>query len=132
MSTFDPKAKSDKSPPPSAFQPVKKLKLECGMDGYVKMVKEILGLVLILATFANETFKAMLPKNLQLSATYAYDFIMGAGAWLGYAVAALYFFSVEYDFGDQVCEASAYGYEAIDALQVLVNFTDSTKAKPTA
>ena len=62
-----------------------------------------------------------------MSATYAYDFLMGAGAWAGYVMAALYFFSVEYDFGDAVCDGSGYAYEAIDALQILVNFTETSK-----
>ena len=126
--SYDPKSKNAGAPPASAFEAKKGGKLECSMDGYQKMTKEILELVLIIATFANETFKAMLPPNLQKAAGYAYDFLIGAGTWVGYAVAALYFLSVEYDFGDVVCDASGYGYEVIDALQVVVSFTDESKA----
>jgi hypothetical protein len=54
------------APPPTAFATQKSSlgKLSCSMDGLTKMAKETLGLVLIIATFSNETFKAMLPKNL--------------------------------------------------------------------
>ena len=101
------------------------------MDGYLKLVKELLELVFILASFANETFKAMLPPNLQKAATYAYSFLNGVGGWIGYAFAAGYFVAKEYDMGKEVCELSGYGYEAIDALQVLVSFTDKADAAKT-
>ena len=131
--SFDPKSKTTTAPPASAFVAKKSAggKFSCSMDGYKKMTKEILELVLVIATFAMETFKAMLPDNLKLAAGYAYDFLLGAGTWIGFAVAALYFFSVEYDFGDTVCEMSGYGYEVIDALQVVVSFTDKKDATKT-
>ena len=102
-------------------------KLTCSNQGYTKMIRELLALVLFLATFAKETFSAMLPLNLQLSVNYAYDFLLGVGDWIGYLIGALYYFSLEYDFGDQLCEALGYGYTVIDALQVLVSFTDASK-----
>ena len=104
-------------------------KLECSNQGYTKMVRELLALVLFLATFAKETFAAMLPVNLQYSVNYGYDFLLGVGDWVGYFIGALYYFSVEYDFGDTLCEILGYGYTVIDALQVLVTFTDASKAQ---
>ena len=128
--SYNPKSKDKGVPPASAFEPTKAAggKFNCSMDGYKKMSKEILELVLIIATFSVETFKAMLPSNLQAAVGYAYDFLMGMGSWMGYAVAALYFLSIEYDFGKEVCDASGYGYEVIDGLQVLVNFTEKSSA----
>ena len=76
------------------------VKLECSNSGYTKMIRELLALVLFLATFAKETFSAMLPLNLQYSVNYGYDFLLGVGDWIGFAIAALYYFSLEYDFGD--------------------------------
>jgi len=122
--------KSDESPPASDFEAKKSKgdpKLECSNSGYTKMIRELLALVLFLATFAKETFAAMLPVNLQFSVNYAYDFLLGVGDWIGYAIGALYYFSVEYDFGETVCEILGYGYTVIDALQVLVSFTDASK-----
>ena len=36
--------------------------------------------------------------------------------------AALYYFGLEYGYGDLMCEYSGYGYMAIDALSFLVDF----------
>ena len=69
----------------------------------------------------------MLPLNLQLSVSYAYTFLLGAGDWAGYGAAALYFFAIEYDFGDQVCDAMGYGYEITDFLNNLTQFSGSTE-----
>ena len=102
-------------------------KLECSNSGFTKMVREIFALVLFLISFAKETFSAMLPVNLQKSLNYAYNFMLGVNDWIGYALAALYYFSVEYDFGETLCEIMGYGYEVIDALQVMVQFTDASK-----
>ena len=121
---------STDSPAASSFTPTYSKgdeKLECSNTGYTKMVRELLALVLFLATFAKETFSAMLPVNLQMSVNYAYSFLLGVGNWIGYAIGALYYFSVEYDFGETVCEVLGYGYTVIDALQVLVSFTDASK-----
>jgi len=63
------------------------------MDGYVKMTKEILNLVFILATWAKETYAATLPRALRNASKYGYDFLMGFGGWMGYATVALYFFA---------------------------------------
>ena len=107
-------------------------KLECSNSGYTKMIRELLALVLFLATFAKETMAAMLPINLQYSINYAYSFLLGMGNWIGYLIGALYYFSLEYGFGDQLCSALGFGYTLIDALQVLVTFTDASKQSDNA
>ena len=102
-------------------------KLECSNAGFTKMVRELVALLIFLISFAKETFSAMLPVNLQKSMNYAYNFLLGVNDWIGYALAALYYFSVEYDFGETLCEIMGYGYEVIDALQVMVQFTETSK-----
>lgn len=62
-----------------------------------------------------------------MASGYAYEFLLGSGAWLGYAVASLYFFGLEYDFGKELCEAMGYGYEVIDALNSITEFAGVTK-----
>lgn len=74
----------------------------------------------------------MLTENLTLAMNYAYTFLLSAGDWLGYAMAALYFFSIEFDFGDDVCNAMGYGYEIIDALKVFTEFSGHTDAQKAA
>lgn len=59
---------------------------------------------------------------------YAYSFLLSAGDWLGYAMAALYFSSIEFDFGDHVCNAMGYGYEIIDILNTFTKFSGATAA----
>ena len=90
------------------------------------MIRELLALVLFLVTFAKETFSAMLTENLQYSINYFYDWLLGVGDWIGFFVAALYYLSVEYDYGDTFCEIMGYGYTVVDALQVLVTFTKAS------
>ena len=102
-------------------------KLECSNSGFTKMVRELVALLIFLISFAKETFSAMLPVNLQKSLNYAYNFLLGVNDWIGYALASLYYFSVEYDFGETLCEIMGYGYEVIDALQVMVQFTETSK-----
>ena len=80
------------------------------------MTRELLALVLFLATFSKETFAAMLPLNLQYSVNYFYDFLLGVNDWIGYLVASTYYFALNYDFGDELCQAFGYGYSVIDAL----------------
>ena len=103
------------------------IKLECSNAGFTKMVRELFALILFLVSFAKETFSAMLPVNLQKSLNYGYNFLLGVNDWIGYALASLYYFSVEYDFGETLCTVMGYGYLAIDNLQVLVQFTDASK-----
>ena len=58
---------SGTAPSASKFNPKRSKgddKLECSNAGYTKMIRELLALVLFLATFAKETFSAMLPVNL--------------------------------------------------------------------
>ena len=93
------------------------------------MTKEVGRLLLIIVSWANETYAAVLPDNLALSMNYLYEFLLGVGSWIGYATAAGYFFSEEFGLGDVVCETSGYGYEVIDGLQVLVTFTEENPAE---
>ena len=94
------------------------------MDGYTQMTAEILELAVFLVTFSKESFNSMLTDNQKKIVNYAYAFLMSTGDWIGYGLAALYFMSVEYEFGNEVCEAFGYGYYVIDGLQVMVSFAE--------
>ena len=123
-------SKSDQTPSDENLTPKyskSNKNLECSNSGFTKMVRELFALILFLVSFAKETFSAMMPVNLQKSLNYAYDFLLGVNDWIGYALASLYYFSVEYDFGETLCEIMGYGYEVIDALQVMVQFTETSK-----
>jgi len=95
------------------------------MDGYVEMTGKIIELSLFAIALVKETFAAMLPEALSKSIQYAWDGLVGAGSWAGFAVAAVYYLSLEYGFGEQLCEYSGYGYTAIGYLTFLIDFVDS-------
>ena len=99
----------------------------CSMDGYTSMVLEITQLVLGIITLYKEIIVSLLPTNLALSLNYFYQGLTGASAWLGYAVAALYFIGEDQGFGETLCEVSGYGYVVIDALYSIVDFAPQTK-----
>ena len=90
--------------------------LVCNMTGYVQMTQEILELLVFLVTFSKETLNAALTDALKKSMNYAYKFLMSAGDWIGFILAAVYFLAEEYNFGKEVCEAFGYGYYVIDGL----------------
>ena len=94
----------------------------CSMDGYVSEVRQILALSLAAVAIIKSSFLYMLPLNLAISLNYAWKFLVGAGSWIGYAVAAAYFFLSSAGLGSYMCTASGYGYYVISALYPFVNF----------
>merc|ERR1712166_436672 len=80
--------------------------LECSMDGFVKMVKE-----------------------LALSMKYLWDGTMGLGNWMGYALAAGYYIGMDLGVGETTCEIFGYGYYLIDGLHYLVDFAGAGEKK---
>jgi len=49
----------------------------------------------------------------------------GVGAWMGYAVAAAYYFSAEAGYGTEFCEYSGIGSDVISALHSMVDFSSA-------
>ena len=99
----------------------------CSMDGYVIMTNKLIELSLFALALVKETFAAILPEELKKSVLYAWDGLVGAGSWAGFAVAALYYFGLEYGYADLLCEYSGYGYIAIDWLSFFIDFADSAE-----
>ena len=100
-------------------------KFECSMDGYTKMVYEITDLVLLLLALSKEIVAAIMPDDLKKAIKYFWAGLNGATGWIGFLIAALFYFSEEQGFGDQLCEFSSYGYEVIDALHTMVDFASA-------
>lgn len=99
------------------------------MDGITEMLQELLSLVFVLLTFYKETYGAVMPKELAKSADYLYKGLMGSGSWIGYTVAAAYYFSREYDLGETVCDGLGYGYLIIDELNKLIDISGAKQEK---
>jgi hypothetical protein len=94
----------------------------CSMDGYVEMTAELIELSLFALALVKETYAAILPLELGKSVEYAWDGLVGAGSWAGYAVASIYYFGLEYGYADMMCEYSSYGDTAIGFLSQFISF----------
>lgn len=108
---------------PEEYKPkVTSTGLECSMDGFVKMIKELTEVALLGISLVKETILSTAPESLAMSIKYLWDGMMGLGNWAGYALAAGYYIGLDYGAGDAVCEAFGYGYYVIDGLHYLVDF----------
>lgn len=94
----------------------------CSMDGYVLMTSQLIELSLFALSLIKETYAAILPMELGKSVEYAWDGLVGAGSWAGYAVASLYYFGLEYGYADLMCQYSGYGATAIEYLSFFITF----------
>ena len=92
------------------------------MDGYVDITKKLIELSLFAIALLKETYAAILPLELSKAVGYAWEGLVGAGSWAGYAVAAVYFFGLEFGYAEMLCEYSGYGYIAIDFLNQAISF----------
>jgi len=61
-----------------------------------------------------ETGLAAIPDNFKKAVNFAWAGAVGIGNWVGYVLAAIYFFAEEFGFGGEVCEGLGYGYWLID------------------
>ena len=95
---------------------------ECSMDGYVALTTEFINVALFAIAIVKETYAAMLPEELGKSVQYAWDGLVGAGSWAGYAMAAAYFFGLEFGYADMLCQYSGYAATAVALLYQFVEF----------
>ena len=102
-------------PDPADFQ--------CTMDGYVDLTIEAYNVALFGLALLKETYAAVLPKALGKSVNYAWDGILGAGAWVGYVMAAAYYFGLEFGYAEYLCQGSGYVYVAIGIFYQLLEFS---------
>ena len=97
----------------------------CSMDGYVSLTKMIIELALSAIAIVKETYAAMLPMELGKSVQYAWDGLVGAGSWPGYAVAAAYYFGLEFGYAEPMCDVSIMAYTVIDYLNAFISFAEA-------
>merc|ERR1719263_270666 len=50
---------------------------------------------------------------------------MGVSAWLGYAIAAVYYVLKDQGYGGLVCESIGYAYIITEALNTVIDFGNS-------
>merc|ERR1711985_182199 len=97
--------------------------LECSMDGYVELTLEAYNVVLFGLALLKEAYAAALPHALGRSVNYAWDGILGAGSWVGYVVAALYYFGLEFGYADLMCQISGYVFVAVGLGYYFLDFS---------
>ena len=99
------------------------------MDGYVKMIKEVVEVSLLGISLIKESLTAIAPAELSHALRYLWDGMVGLGNWMGYALAAAYYIGEDFGMGETVCEILGYGYYIVDGLHVLVSFVDDGSAE---
>ena len=102
--------------------------LVCGLYGYRTMVQDILALSLTAITLNVSIIELVLSGFPDLSVAFRllYSFLLGAGDWIGYLVAAIYFFGLEFGYGEYLCTASQYGFIVIYYLNLAISFGQSS------
>lgn len=95
---------------------------KCSMDGYRELALQAIDLALFALALIKETYAAILPEDLGKAVKYAWQGLTGVGAWIGYAVAAGYYFASEAGYGDQMCEYSGIASSIISTVHSLVDF----------
>merc|ERR1711907_404990 len=98
--------------------------VECSMDGYVELTLEFYNVALFGLALLKEAYAAALPTKLGKSVNYAWDGILGAGAWVGYLTAALYYFGLEFGYAEIMCDVSGYVYVAVGLFYTLLEFSE--------
>ena len=101
--------------------------LSCSMNGYRTLVNDILKLSLLAISLNVSTIQLVLSGAPDLSKAFGltYEFLLGAGGWIGYVVAAIYYFGTDAGIGPQICTASQYGYLVIYYLNIAISFGQS-------
>jgi len=50
------------------------------------------------------------------------QFLRSSGSWVGYLIGAIYFFGLEFGYGEYLCTASQYGFYVIYYLNLAITF----------
>ena len=88
------------------------------------MVQEIISTALFAITMVQSTIYWIISAAPSLARAWdlSYEFLIGAGDWIGYLVASVYFFAKEAGQGDILCDISQYGYYVIYYLNLVASF----------
>ena len=82
--------------------------LTCSLSGYTEMVDEIISLSLIAITVNASIIEAIISglPDLQQAFKLMVKFLRSSGSWIGYLIGAVYFFGLEFGYGEYLCTAS--------------------------
>ena len=124
MSTFDPKV----PPTAAAFTSVSIAGFTCDMTGYTGLVQQITEFIFFAVSLLKEIVELFAPENLKLSLMYFYNGMLGTNSWIGYLVATVYFFGLDYGYADTMCKVSSYLYSFMLVLNSGTDFAHAGQA----
>lgn len=74
------------------------------------------------------TLELMTLTDLAMAMSLCYKFLKGTGGWIGYVIAAVYYFGFDLGYAEYLCTAMQYGYIVIYWLNVVVSFGQAFEA----
>jgi hypothetical protein len=96
------------------------------------MVDQIINLALIAITMwislVETTLTLMTLTDLSKAVNLSYKFLKGTSGWIGYVIAAVYYFGLDFGYAEYLCTASQYGYIVIYWLNVVITFGQAYQA----
>ena len=84
----------------------------CNLDGYTTMVDTIMSLAFLAITVNASLIELVLGVFPDLAISFAalMRLLRSANNWIGFLIGAIYYFGLEFGYGDLLCELSGYGY----------------------
>merc|ERR1712054_25153 len=86
--------------------------LTCGLAGYRIMVDQIISLALVILTMGislgQTTLDLMTLTDLSKAIGLVYKFLKGTWGWIGYVVAAIYYFGFDLGYAEYLCAAMQF------------------------
>ena len=97
--------------------------LNCSMNGYTKMVDDIMSLLLTFITFGISLIGAVLPPDIAKAVKLVYRFVKSSTSWMGFLVAAVYYIGLDLGYGELLCDLSQYNFIVIYWLTYVAELT---------
>jgi len=101
--------------------------MECTMDGYVNLVANGMNVALAGLSILRQIGSSFLPADLRKAVEYAWRGVLGAGSWVGFALAAGYFAAEEFGYGETFCMVMGYGNIALEYGNEAVNLLETLR-----
>lgn len=90
------------------------------MNGYKKLVNDLIVVATALIAANVSILEMILPEDLGTAVFLLYEFLTMSGSWIGYVIAAVYFFGLDLGYAEYLCMAAQYGYIVVYYLNYAV------------
>lgn len=92
--------------------------MSCSMNGYKALVADFITVATALIAANIAIITSVLPPDLAMSVDLLYQFLVNSGSWIGYIIAAAYFFGEDFGYGEYLCLGSQYLYKVVYLLKL--------------